>query len=328
MATSDQLRALLQSYVADDREQFLSIALQLAAGEARKGHTTVARDLKALVDAARTNVSRRPVPIGRPKGDLADLLTIAYPHERLGDLVLSDQLMAQIRRVLLEQRQVAAIRSHGLHARRKLLLAGPPGTGKTLCARAIAGELGLPLFVVRMDAIVTKFMGETSAKLRHVFDAVADRRGVYLFDEFDSIGVERGRENDVGEMRRVLNTFLQLLDNDHSDSLVIAATNHLASLDSALFRRFDDVLLFELPSTNAIAELVRQRLSSFAPPDLCAEHLAIEALGLSHAEVSRACQDAVKDAIVFGRTMVDVSDVRAALRHQSRLLPKQRTPSP
>ena len=321
MATSQQLKALLQSYMENDREQFLSVALQMAAAEARKGHTTVARELKDLVDQVRDKRPRAtdPVPLARPRGELADLLSQSYPQERLADLVIRGDLLTQLHRVLREQRQAVAIKEHGLVPRRKLLLAGPPGTGKTLTARVLAGEIGIPLFVVRMDAIVTKFMGETSAKLRQVFDAFADRRGVYLFDEFDGIGAERGRDNEVGEMRRVLNTFLQLVEHDHSDSLIIAATNHVSVLDQALFRRFDDVLMFERPNDAEIAELIKRRLARFAPKSRNYTKLIGAASGLSHSEITSACNDAVKDAIVHGENCASLQVLESALTHRSRL---------
>ncbi len=174
--------------------------------------------------------------------------------------MLSPGTKRKLDRVIREHKAIQVIRSSGLAPRRKLLLSGKPGTGKTLTASALAGELGLPLFVVRLDGLITKFMGETAAKLRLVFETLTQTRGVYLFDEFDSIGSARGLTNDVGEIRRVVNSFLQMVEQDHSDSLVIAATNHVGILDHALFRRFDDVIEYELPdkSREFIREFSRQ----------------------------------------------------------------------
>lgn len=320
MTTSQQLKALLQSYVEDDRNQFLAISLQMAAAEARKGHTTIARELKALVDQARGNIrATEPVQLAQPRGDLADLLTLSYPQERLGDLVIHQSLLAQFDRILREQRQSALIKNHGLSPRRKLLLSGPPGTGKTLASRVFAGELGLPLFVVRMDSVVTKFMGETSGKLRQIFNAISNRRGVYLFDEFDSIGADRDRDNEVGEMRRVLNTFLQLVEHDHSDSLIVAATNHASILDTALFRRFDDVLFFERPDDQAVLELIKRRLGNYLPKRTKCSALVDAARGLSHSDISSACNDAVKDAIVQSHKAVSLEVLKESFDHRSRL---------
>ena len=171
---------------------------------------------------------------------------LSYPQSRLSDMVLDQSIEDSLNRIIKEQRFFGKIKQHGLSPRRKLLLVGPPGTGKTMTASALAGELGVPLFSVRLDSLITKFMGETAAKLRQIFDAISNVRGIYFFDEFDAIGSQRGQANDVGEIRRVLNSFLQMLEHDNSNSVIIAATNHPEALDYALFRRFDDMIQFGL----------------------------------------------------------------------------------
>src|SRR5690606_27979777 len=147
------------------------------------------------------DASARLVPLARPRGELANLLTVAYPKNRLVDMVLDTDVAEQLGRILKEQKHHLRIREHGLTPRRKLLLVGPPGTGKTTTASVRAGELGIPLFCVRLDALITKCMGETAAKLRQIFDAIREVRGVCFFDEFDAIGSQRGLANDVGEIR-------------------------------------------------------------------------------------------------------------------------------
>ena len=127
----------------------------------------------------------------KARGELASLLTVTHPANRLGDMVLDEVAASQLHRIIMEQLLLSRIKEHGLSPRRKPLLIGPPGTGKTMTASVLAGELGIPLFLVRLDSLITKFMGETATKLRQVFDAVADLRGVCLFDEFDAIGSQR-----------------------------------------------------------------------------------------------------------------------------------------
>ena len=225
MASAEQIKALLKSHLEGDDDRFFSVAMQVAAHEARLGHGRLAEELRAIIDKAKSGYTVRsgigrvpgaPVPIGRPRGELAELLEAFYPRTRLAEMILSDVLAEQIRRVIREQRHAGKIVEHGLSPRRKLLLTGPPGTGKTLTASVLAGELGLPLFQVRLDGLITKFMGETAAKLRQIFDATSRTRGVYFFDEFDAIGSQRGIANDVGEIRRVLNSFLQMIEQDRS----------------------------------------------------------------------------------------------------------------
>ena len=222
----------------------------------------------------------------------------------------------QLQRVIKEQRQLARIKEHGLVPRRKLLLVGPPGTGKTMTAAALAGELGIPLFLVRLDSLITKFMGETASKLRQVFDAVIDIRGVYFFDEFDAIGSQRGMANDVGEIRRVLNSFLQMIEQDTSNSLIIAATNHAEILDYALFRRFDDVVEYHLPSPVQATDLIRTRLGHFVPKPFRKDAVRRQAEGLSHAEICRAVDAAIKDAILHDQTKVHPAELGRALEER------------
>lgn len=167
-----------------------------------------------------------------------------------------------------------------------------------------------------MDKIVTKFMGETSAKLRQIFDVIQDRRAVYLFDEFDAIGGERGRDNDVGEMRRVLNAFLQFIERDTSDSLILAATNNPRILDQALFRRFDDVLHYRLPERAEIARLIENRLGSFRSKSVPLENSIKIAASLSHAEITQACDDAIKETILADGKSVTATLLKKMLQER------------
>ena len=209
MATAAQLKSLLRSYGDADGEQFVSVALQIAAHSAQKGDSKLAQELRDIVDEIKRQQSSGriggAVPITRPTGELAGLLAVSYPKTRLAEMVLEDETRVALTRVVYEFHHQEKLRSHGLSARRKLLLVGPPGCGKTMTAAALAGELQLPLLSVQLHGLITKFMGETAAKLHLVFQTMLQTRGVYFFDEFDAIGADRGAGNDIGEARRILN---------------------------------------------------------------------------------------------------------------------------
>lgn len=323
MAINDQVKALVKSHADGDDPQFYAVAMQVAAKAARAGQSKFAQELRDLVNDLRERSDQRAriatvVPFSRPKGELGTLLHVSHPETRLGDLVLTDKLRERLAHVLLEQRQRDALARHGLTPARRLLLMGPPGTGKTSTARVVAGELGLPLFSIRLDTVLTKFMGETAAKLRLVFDALAEARGVYLFDEVDALGGDRAAQNDVGEIRRVLNSFLQFLEEDTSESVIIAATNHPSLLDSALFRRFDTVMDFPLPDDIAIESVIKNRLASFQIYNLSWARIIPAARGLSHAEIATAAEDAAKRTILSNRTRVRTDDVIIALKQRPR----------
>jgi SpoVK/Ycf46/Vps4 family AAA+-type ATPase len=308
MATGSQLKALLKSLEEGDEERLYSIGLQMAAHEARLGHGKLANEMRELLDAIRARhrivPERQPIPLVQPKGELAGILSVSYPEIRLADMILAEETEIRLRRVILEQRQQSKLRDHGLHPRAKLLLTGPPGSGKTLTAKALAGELRLPLFAIMLDGLITKFMGETAAKLRLVFDAMRRTRGVYLFDEFDAIGGQRRVSNDVGEVRRILNSFLSMLEEADPGSLIVAATNHPELLDPALFRRFDDVIQYDVPAGELVLRTLRSRFNSLATDHVDWDRVANEALGLSYADIIRACEDAAKEAVLTGSHQV------------------------
>lgn len=315
MPTADQMKALLKAYAQGDDTQFQSVAMQIAASEARLGHGKLAEELKHLIDQAKIRLPHggtTPIPIARPRGEVADLLSVTYPRIRLKDLIFAPRLAAALERVVREHKTIADIRAHGLAPRKKLLLLGPPGTGKTKTASALAGELGLPLFIVRLDRLITRYMGETAAKLRLIFDAIAQTRAVYLFDEFDSIGSERGLSNDVGEIRRVVNSFLQMVEQDTSDSLILAATNHPTILDRALFRRFDDILEYKLPTKEQITTALKAKLVGQKAGRIQWSRLANRAAGLSYADITRAAEDAIKHGLI-ARKPITQADIAAAI---------------
>jgi SpoVK/Ycf46/Vps4 family AAA+-type ATPase len=326
MASAEQIKALLKSHINGDDSHFFSVAMQVAAHEAKLGHGKLAEELRDMVDAAKAKRPRgepgKLVQFNKPRGELASILSVSYPATRLVDMVLDDGVAAQLQRITKEQRLFAKIREHGLSPRRKLLLVGPPGSGKTMTASALAGELGIPLFLVRFDALITKFMGETAAKLRQVFDSIAEVRGVYFFDEFDAIGSQRDLANDVGEIRRVLNSFLQMIENDHSSSLIIAATNHPEILDYALLRRFDDVIEYKLPGHEQVATLLNRRLGSFKPKKFSMKRAVEEAELLSYAELCRAVDESIKETILHDGSSVSEANLVSMLRERKQISAK------
>lgn len=238
-------------------------------------------------------------------------------------MVLSGNIQSKLERLIKEHKHVQRLRVHGLAPRKKLLLVGPPGTGKTMTALVLAGELGLPLFIVRLESLMTKFMGETAGKLRLIFDAIEQTRGVYLFDEFDSIGSQRGSPNDVGEICRVLNSFLQMIEQDSSDSLLIAATNHHELLDHALFRRFDDLIEYELPTKDEIVAALKSKLAAFKTTRIQWIKAAEAANALSYGDINRACEDAIKDAIIHRKDAVTHSDIMHSIKERQLVRQKQ-----
>lgn len=311
MASANQLKLLIKSHINKDDRKFLTTVLQIAAHEAKIGHANFADELRSLVEKAKlSDIDENNYPkifsssTAVMTHTSTELFTVSHPTVSLRDIILSESIRNKIIRFLDENKNSIKIRQHGLIPRRHVMLFGPPGTGKTMTASVIAHELSFPLFTVRMDSLITKFMGETSAKLRSIFDYISQHRGVYLFDEFDTIGSKRSMINDVGEIRRVLNTFLQLLDEHRTDSLIITATNHKEILDSALYRRFDDVIEYQLPVEHSLEELIRSKFISYELKLTSLNEVVKSAEGLSYAEISKACDDSIKHAIIHNKKVV------------------------
>jgi SpoVK/Ycf46/Vps4 family AAA+-type ATPase len=324
MADISQIKSLIKSYSESDDSRFYATAMQIAAAEARKGNAEVAEELKKLIDKAKTNQRHsqallKTMPVNAAQKELNDLLELVHPKEKLKDMVLSNNLKKTLKRILDEQQKLDLLRQHNLFPRKKLLFTGPPGCGKTMSARVLASELAIPLFIIRLDGLISRFMGESISKLRLIFDAMHQFRAVYLFDEFDSIGTMRTTQNDVGEIKRVLNSFLLQIEKDDSYSLVIAATNLADLLDPALFRRFDDIVTFSLPNKDDIFKYYKLLLNDFnLAKRFEMERVAERSIGLSYAEIHRICEDLEKDLLVYGSDEISESRLLSYIEHRKK----------
>lgn len=310
--SGEHIKALVRSHASGDDASFYAVAAQIAAQAARKGHNRLAVDLKRTIDASRRKPLASPVTaIAKPRGDLAELVVAGFPKVGLRDLVGPPELIGQVRQIVTEQRQRAALSDRGFAPAHRLLFEGPPGTGKTMTAGVLAHELGLPLLTVRLDSLMSKYMGETAGKLRTVFEAADQQRAVFLFDEFDALGADRSG-NDVGEARRILNSFLVFLEQAAPESIIVAATNHRAILDRALFRRFDAVVTFGFPSRDEGRTVIRRRLGTLAK-GLQWRRVDPALEGLSHGDLVKAAEAAAKQTLMRGDDRVHSADLVATL---------------
>ncbi len=301
MATIEQIKSLMRSHFENDNEKFKTIALQIAAHEAKLGHTSSARDIRDIVQNPKYSTKSKIVKLNNRN----EMLEEKISDFELRDLVVTESISEKIKRIIKEYEKKELLRKNGLKNRSKFLVTGEPGTGKTMTASVIANELGLTLYVIQLDKLITKYMGETSVKLRQVFDFINEVNAVYLFDEFDAIGSDRSLDNDVGEMRRILNSFLQYLENDDSHSIIIAATNNPDILDKALFRRFDDVFEYKLPDIEQIINLYNMKLKGLAPDNVFTEEVFNASSGLNHSDIVKVCEDSIKNSILEDKEITE-----------------------
>ncbi|MFZ3208355.1 MAG: ATP-binding protein [Geobacteraceae bacterium] len=324
MPSGKVLRQLIKAGATGDTGAFRQVSEEVIRDERLKQHHLLANDLEQILygnskPLASNSLSRLmpAVPTDKERG--LPLLDIRQPQRSLEELVLPRLPQAAIEELLEEHRRLDVLRTYGLRASSKVLFFGPPGCGKTLAAEVIACELDLPLAIVRLDALVSSYLGETSANLRKVFDFIAQYPLVALFDEFDALGKERADGSEHGELRRVVNAVLQMMDAYQGNSLLIAATNHEQILDSAVWRRFDDTLEFPLPGPELLSQVLQLKLRGVRRQfETDAAEVVDLFIGLSPADVERIVRRAVKRMILRNQEFLSVKDLVQAKERELR----------
>jgi SpoVK/Ycf46/Vps4 family AAA+-type ATPase len=327
ITTAESVRKLLIAHFNGDEQAFRKAAEEYVEEERRKNHHVLANDLERVL--CKTNGSHKSHTavlslLGLQNGTLPKdkdrdvlLVDVSEPKRELGSLVLSDEIRRGIDRVVRERRGTDLLGTYGIRPAGKLLFCGPPGCGKTVAAEALARELYMPLATVRFDAVVSSYLGETAANIRKVFDFARSRPMVLFFDEFDAIGKHRTAEDEHGELKRVVNSFLQLLDGFRNDTLTIAATNHQGLLDPALWRRFDEIILFPKPDAKQILDLLTRVLRQIGvSQSIKLDQVAKSLLGMTHADVERLAVDAIKQTILNSKTEIEPEILVAAVERQ------------
>jgi len=307
MARSELLVSLVRAAAAGDRETVRSTAEALAADERAKKHHGLADRLQRALSA----VSVTPPPLvtstSTAIGSGREAIIEIEPRVRLDDLLLPLPVRENGRQLIQEHSRADVLRAHGYEPRHRLLLSGPPGNGKTSYAEAIAEALALPFFVVRYDALIGSYLGETNARLRKLFDYIRTQPSVLFFDEFDAIGKERGDTHETGEIKRVVSFLLMQLDQLPSYVIVIAATNHAELLDRAVWRRFQIRHLFPAPDRRHVEEFLKHVLDTWPEsPSIAISKIATQLGQVSYAETLDFCQSVRRRQILgLGEVRVD-----------------------
>lgn len=310
------LKQLFRAYRDGDELAFRRAAQTLIEEAEANQHLALARDLKQILAGGGQTTLSETVMVPTPPMDREGewpLAEVRHPEHYFADLVLRQATQGQLGELAAEVRHWDLLQKHGVPMRRRILFYGPPGCGKSSAAHALAAELGWPLITVRVDAVISSYLGETATNLHRVFDYARSGTWVVLFDEFDALGRARDDPTEHGEIKRVVSAFLQLLDAFRGSSLIIAATNHESMLDPALWRRFDEVVEFPKPTVPQIRQLLKLRLRLTDRQQLGIEAAASSLKGLPHAAVEKAAWDARRYPIVEGRERITRSDLSRAV---------------
>lgn len=331
MARGEILRKLFQSFSRNEREAFYDAAKELIEEERSKNHILLASNLEEALFNSNGQITKKPIPNATPWHQFPEppkdretglpLLEVQRYDLTWDQIILSEDISKILHEVTLENRKQDILAAYGLKPKNKLLFCGPPGCGKTQTAKVLSSAMALPLVYVNLTAVFSSYLGETATNLQKIFNYVEQDEWVVLFDEFDAIARDRSTPNEHGEVKRLVNSLLQLIDNTQSSSLFVAATNHEKLLDIAVWRRFDEVLLFEKPTIELRLALFTRYLSAIRYPGVDLSLFAASTKDATGADIERICSDAMKSAILRGDHQLTTDDLEVAT---GRYLERQR----
>lgn len=303
MAQADLLVDLLKTATSGDQLAFRKAAEGLIQEEKQKGHRLLAERLTKALQTNAVQAVRPPAAKTNGNSTSKDLFYEITPERNLSSLVLPEKIRNQVQELVEEQHRAELLHAHNLRARNRILLAGPPGNGKTTLAEALAFELMYPLIVIRYETLIGSYLGETSSRLKSVLDYARTQRCVLFFDEFETLGKERGDTHETGEIKRVVSSLLLQLDEMPDYVVVVAASNHPELLDKAVWRRFQLRIELPIPTREQLTKFIasiEQRCNvnfGYAP-----ETLAKQLLGLNFAETEEFCLGVVRRAVLDMKT--------------------------
>lgn len=324
MAQADLLVNLFRSGSNGDQLGFRRTAQALIEEERQKGHRVLATRLVKSLEPTVVPMNPSAIPKNNGHAPQRDLFFEMTPERTFDSLVLTDRIREQLKEFVEEQHRAELLHSHNLRARSKVMLAGPPGNGKTTLAEALASELMYPLLAVRYDTLVGSFLGETSSRLRQLIEYAKTQRCVLFFDEFETLGKERGDTHETGEIKRVVSSLLMQIDELPDYVVVVAASNHPELLDRAVWRRFQLRLELPLPTREQLARQIetigkRCEVNFGFTPETLAKHM----LGQNFAEVEEFCLGVVRRAVLDHKAENALTITKRKLEEwRSRLKPK------
>jgi SpoVK/Ycf46/Vps4 family AAA+-type ATPase len=322
MNANELIKQLFLAFSSNDKDSFFLAAREYIDREKRMKHTQVAKELEKILCERNFNNEaafperrfRNSIPVPRDSEKGFPLLEVKQYHDNFENLFVSEEVKNQLDQIIKEFKDSDILATYNLSYKKRILLCGKPGTGKTYTARIISTLLSIPLVYIRFDSVISSYLGETASNLRKIFDYIEQGTWIVLFDEFDIIGKNRDDIHEHGEIKRVVNNFLQMLDNFSGMSILFAATNHQHLLDPAIWRRFDDVIFYGLPDTETRFKLFERYLKPLRrESDINLKTISEESEGLSPADIKMIAEEAMKLSILDAKNSLSENDLRLAL---------------
>lgn len=316
---SKKLIEMVEAFVSKDNDAVYKITNEVIEDEEKKKHHLLATQLKRILmenpSAMNTNMTLNQqipaIPRDNEKG--FKLLDVRKFFFDWNDTILTKNTEEILKRIVKELENEDILATYGLKPKRKILFYGPPGTGKTLTAKVMSSVIGYPLVYIRFESVISSYLGETASNLRKIFDYIEKGRWVVLFDEFDIIGKQRDDPTEHGEIKRVVNNFMLMLENYEGDSVIIASTNHPQLLDIGVWRRFDEIAYFDLPDKERRKKIFGKYLNVMKKnKNFNVNQFLDETEGFSGADIEQVCVEALKTAILKGEDSVSLAYLKEA----------------
>ena len=306
---------IIEGGLIGDKEKVYNYAKMLSENVKKEGDEKLAQKILDTLKTKKSGLvgldefSSKPVD----QESRMDMVTITYPIDNFEHYILNEHLSSEINDFIKIFKYREKMLSAGIEANSSLLLYGPPGCGKTTLAQYISYKTGLPLVTARLDALVSSLLGSTSKNIRKIFEYASKRECILFLDEFDVIAKVRDDKNELGELKRVVNSLIQNMDQFSSNSMLIAATNHEELLDSAIWRRFSKVISIEKPFEEEIKAIVMSQYKSiknnFIDNNKRVKYI-VEALnGLSHSDIRLIINTSIKKFIIHEKAEITHLDV-------------------
>ena len=322
MARGETLRKLFKSFSHNEREEFFAAAMEIIEEERNKNHVLLARDLEKLLQSGNgytKALAANPTPWNQfpepPKDKDTGLTLLDVKRFDLTweHIILSEKNFDILQEIVLENRKQDILAAYNLKPKNKLLFCGPPGCGKTQTAKILSSALGLPLVYVNLTGVFSSYLGQTATNLQKIFTYIEKGEWLILFDEFDAIARDRDNLNEHGEVKRLVNSLLQLIDNATNQNIFVAATNHEKLLDSAVWRRFDEVIFFDNPTVELRTKLLSRYLSAIRYTAIDLSTFATRLENATGADIERICSAAIKAVVLRGERTLTADDLEVAI---------------